>query len=55
MPIEMPSTAFTTTLPGATKVLRRFSMANMELTTLSFGAEHRGEHGVSPLPLAGEG
>ena len=34
MPRLMPSTAFTTTLPGATKVLRRFSMANMEIPTL---------------------
>ena len=29
IPMLMPSTAFTTTLPGATKVLRRFSIANM--------------------------
>ena len=37
MPMLMPSTAFTTTLPGATKVLRRFSIANMERVILYAG------------------
>src|SRR5262245_11479842 len=31
MPRLMPSTAFTTTLPGATKVFVRFSIANMNV------------------------
>ena len=53
----MPSTAFTTTLPGATKVLRRFSIANMERMILY--ARHRGvivwicegsRHSGSPPP-----